>query len=70
MTYAKALAESRRVGASKATGLPYLAQTILVLALAHAINPKLTYNGAVKTNLTGDQVSKLGPVELGDLMFV
>ena len=70
MTYAKALAEAKRVGASKATGLPHLAQTILVLALAHAINPKLTYEGAVKTNLTGDQVWKLGPVELGDLMFV
>lgn len=70
MTYQQALTEAERVGASKAQGLPLLAITLWTLSLFHAINPELAYAGAVKQGLTAEQVRKLGPVELGDLMFV
>ena len=70
MTYEDALKASKKIGASKAEGLPLLAMTIAALALAHAINPKLAYDGAVKLGLTSAQVRNLDPVSLGDLMFV
>lgn len=70
MTYHEALNESRRVGASKAKGLPYLAMVCSTLVLAHAIAPHLVYEGARKRGLDGDAVRKLDPVALGDLMFV
>jgi len=69
MTYEEALRASKKIGASKATGLPFLAMTIKTLALVHAINPKLVYAGAVKQHLTADLVRKLDPVSLGNLMF-
>lgn len=69
MTYEEALKAAKKVGASKATGLPFLAMTIKTLALVHAINPKLAYAGAVKHRLTAAQVRKLDPVSLGNLMF-
>lgn len=69
MTYEEALKEAKRVGASKANGFPFLAMTIKTLALVHAINPKLVYEGAIKQRLTADLVRKLDPVSLGDLMF-
>jgi hypothetical protein len=69
MKYQDALREVERVGASKAQGLPLLAMTLRALALAHAINPKLAFDGAVKRRLSANEVRKLGPVELGDLMF-
>lgn len=49
--------------------LPLLALTIKTLALVHAINPRLAYDGAVKQRLTAAQVRKLDPANLGDLMF-
>lgn len=69
MTYHEALKAAKKVGASKAKDLPLLAITIATLALAHAIDPKLVYAGAVKQRLTADLVRKLDPVSLGDLMF-
>ena len=69
MTYAEALKEANKVGASKAEGLPLLALTINTLALAHAISPRLVYEGAVRNGLSADAVRKLDPAALGDLMF-
>lgn len=70
MTYERALEAAKNIGASKVKGLPHLAVTIEALALAHAINPKLVYEGAVKQGLTASQVRKLDAVALGDLMFL
>lgn len=70
MTYEQALNEADKVGAAKAKHLPLLALTIAALSLAHAINPKLVYAGAVKQRLTADLVRKLDPVSLGNLMFI
>jgi hypothetical protein len=69
MTYEKALKAAKRVGASKAEGIPLLAMTVATLALVHAINPRLAYAGAIKRSLTAAQVRKLDPMSLGDLMF-
>lgn len=69
MTYEVALKVSKKIGASKAEGLPLLAMTVATLAMLHAINPRLTYDGAVKQRLTASQVRKLDPIKLGDLMF-
>jgi hypothetical protein len=69
MKYHDALKEVERVGAAKVEGLPLLAMTVRALALAHAINPKLAYEGAFKRGLTAREVRKLGPAKLGDLMF-
>ena len=69
MTYAEALAAADKVGASNAVGLPLLAQTISVLGMVHAINAELTFNGAVRQNLTAAEVRKLSAVALGNLMF-
>jgi hypothetical protein len=69
MTYEEALKASKKIGASKAEGLPLLAMTAATLALAHAINPKLVYAGAIKRSLTAASVRKLDPVSLGNLMF-
>jgi hypothetical protein len=38
----------KRVGGSKAKGLPFLSMTCRTLNLAHAVNPKLTYEGREK----------------------
>jgi hypothetical protein len=70
MTYEQALEACDKVGDSKAQDHPLLAATLKCLSLVHAINPKLAYEGAVKKGLTARQVTRLGPVELGDLMFV
>jgi len=70
MTYEQAIEESDRVGASKVEGLPHLAITLAVLSRAHAINPKLAYDGAVKKGLTSREVLRLSPVSLGNLMFL
>ena len=70
MTYEKALERWQKEGASKAEGLPLLAMTCKALSLAHAINPKLAYEGARKLNLDAEAVRKLDPIALGDLMFV
>ena len=69
VTYEEALKASKKIGASKAEGLPLLAMTVSTLALVHAINPKLAFDGAVKRRLTASQVRKLDPVSLGNLMF-
>jgi hypothetical protein len=70
MTYEHALERSEKVGARKAKGLPLLAMTCQALSLAHAINPKLAYEGARKLNLDAKAVRRLDPIALGDLMFV
>jgi len=69
MKYDEALKAAEKVGASKAENLPLLAMTVATLALAHAINPRLVYAGAVKRSLTAALVRKLDPVSLGNLMF-
>lgn len=69
MTYQNALKAASKVGAAHAKGLPHLAQTINVLSHVHAINPQCTYDGAVKKNLTGNQVRKMNSQQLSDLMF-
>ncbi len=70
MTYEHALERWKKAGASKAEGLPLLAMTCQALSLAHAINPKLAYEGAKKLNLDARAVRRLAPIALGDLMFV
>jgi hypothetical protein len=70
MTYEKALEQLKKVGASRAEGLPLLAMTCQALGLVHALSPKLTYDGARKLNLDANAVRKLDPVALSDLMFV
>jgi hypothetical protein len=70
MTYEKAVERWKKVGARKAEGLPLLAMTCQALGLAHAINPRLAYEGARKLNLDAEAVRKLDPIALGDLMFV
>jgi hypothetical protein len=70
MTYEQALERVKTVGAGKAEGLPLLAMTCQTLSFVHAINPKLTYEGAMKLNLDAKSVRKLDPIVLGDLMFV
>lgn len=69
MTFEQALAAAKKSGLSKVEGLPLLAVTVETLALVHATNPKLVYDGAVKKRLSASQVRKLSPVNLGDLMF-
>ena len=44
--------------------------TCKALSFAHAINPKLAYQGASKLNLDANAVRRLAPVALGGLMFV
>lgn len=70
MTYEHALEQWKKVGASKAEGLPLLAMTCQTLSFVHAINPRLTYEGARKLNLDAKAVRKLDPIALGDLMFI
>jgi len=69
MTYEDALKASKKIGASKAEGLPLLAMTVATLALVHAIDPRLVYDGSIKQRLTASQVRKLSGLALGDLMF-
>jgi len=69
MSYDEALKAAKKVGASKAENEPLLAITIASLALVHAINPRLVFDGAVKLRLTAAQVRKLSGLALGDLMF-
>lgn len=70
MTYEAAIKAARRTGYSKCEGLPHLALTLATLARAHAINPKLAYEGACKRGFTAADVRRMSPLELGDLMFV
>lgn len=71
LSYEDALKTAKKVGASKAEGLPLLAQTIWTLSQVHrGINPKMVYDGALKKGLSAAEVRKLGPFDLGDLMFV
>jgi len=69
MSYDEALKAAKKVGASKAENEPLLAITIASLALVHAINPRLAFDGAVKLRLTAAKVRKLSGLALGDLMF-
>jgi hypothetical protein len=46
MTYTEALAEARKVGSSRCTGLAYLAETVAALAACNAVNAEAVYNGA------------------------
>ena len=58
MTYEEAIKVAKREGASKAENEPLLAITIASLALVHAINPRLAFDGAVKQRLTPAQVRR------------
>ena len=69
MTFNHALKLSLKAGARNAEGLPYLAMVRQTLSHVHAINPALVYAGAVKQGLTGNDIRKLDPVTLGNLMF-
>lgn len=73
MTYKQALQRAEKTGASKAEGKPLLAMLCRSLAVVHAINPALVFEGAVKQGIDGKALMKLAatdPVALGDLMFV
>jgi hypothetical protein len=70
MTYEQALKEARRAGAGRCEGVVLLALTCEVLSHAHAVNPRLVFEGARKKGLDAKQVRNLDPVGLGDLMFV
>jgi hypothetical protein len=73
MTYEQALKKGEKAGASKAGPEEFLALLCKTLAVIHAINPALVFEGAKKQGLTAKQVTKLAaddPVGLGDLMFV
>lgn len=70
MTYEQALEQATKQGAGNSEGLPHLALTCKALSLAHAINPKLAYQGARKLRLDANAVRRLDTVALGDLMFV
>ena len=69
MTFDNALKQSLKAGARNAEGLPYLAMVCQTLSQVHAITPGLVYAGAVKQGLTGNELRKLDPVALGNLMF-
>jgi len=69
MTYKQAL----KAGQQKAEGKILLAMLCKSLALVHAINPELVYQGAIKQGIDSKALAKLAdsdPVALGDLMFV
>src|SRR5205809_1693329 len=73
MSYDQALKHGAKVEASKAEGDCLLAMLCKTLAVVHAINPRLVYEGAKKQGLAYKDVAKLGandPVALGDLMFL
>jgi len=73
MTYQEALQAAQKVGARKADGKILLAMLCQSLALVHAINPALVFEGAVKRGIDSKVLMKLAdadPVALGDLMFV
>jgi len=70
MTYEQALAQAKKIGAGKTEGLPLLAITCKAISLAHAINPKLAYEGARKLGLDANAVRRLDPIAIGDLTFV
>ena len=69
MTFDRALKLSIKAGARNAEGLPFLAMVCKALSQVHAINPALVYAGAVAKGLTGNDIRKLDPVALGNLMF-
>ena len=73
MTYKQALQRADQIKASKAEGKPLLAMLCRSLAAAHAINPALVFEGAVKQGIDSKTLMKLAaadPVAIGDLMFV
>jgi hypothetical protein len=71
LSYEKALAEADKIGANKATGLAYLAQVCSVIqGRAGAVSPKLVYDGAKKKGVSGNQLAKMKPKEIADLMWV
>lgn len=69
MNYSEALRKAKEVGSSRACEEGLLAQICCVLASMHAINPKLTYEGAKKNRLFASDLLLLSPIELGDLQF-
>lgn len=74
MTYKEALAEGKRVGASKCSPTAHLAQICETLRfVVPGASPELVFNGAMKQGLNAAQVAKLAndnPIAYGDLMFV
>lgn len=70
MTYQEALKESKRVGASKASGDALLADTCLVLSYAHAINPEMLFNGAKKKGYSPKTLLELPQKNMGEFAFL
>jgi hypothetical protein len=73
VNYQEALAEASRVGASKASGPAFIAQTLDVFCKVHVgINPSMAFDGAIKLNLNDKDFQKMlkDPFKVGDLMFV
>jgi hypothetical protein len=71
MTYREATRAWKRVGASKAESEGYLAMVCSVMALSHpAMNAERVYDGAKKRGLDGNQVRRMAPADIADLMFV
>lgn len=72
MTYRQALKEAKKIGVSKATGLPFLAETCKLLAVTYPVDAELIYNGAKIKNLSVKELVKLAvvdPISFGDLQF-
>ena len=69
MTYEKALAKSKRVGAANAQGDALLAQNLWTLSKVQAINREVAYNGAKKLGIDPKTVHRLTVIEIADLQF-
>ena len=70
MTYTKALAEARRVGANHAKGDAELARVCYVLAAVHAVNPRCLYGGAQARGLTGRALAGLAETDLAEFATI
>ena len=70
LSYGKALAEARRVGASRATGDAELAQACFALSHVHAVNPGKLYEGAKARGLSAKELVRLARDDLGAFAFI
>lgn len=68
--YADALAEARRVGATRAAGDAFLAQTCFALSVAYPVNPKMLYLGAAARELSARELVRLAHDNPGEFAFV
>ena len=68
--YADALAEARKVGATRAAGDAERAQACFVLSHAHAVNPEMLYLGSAARGLSGQDLVRLAHNDPGEFAFV